>query len=48
MRRQIGYVIGMLKEGNTLTLVAYGFQVEKAVRIAEIVKLRIGMLHQET
>lgn len=34
--------------GETITLVAYGFATEKAVRAAEIVKLRLGNVHQET
>ena len=48
MRKQISFAIYSLKVNQTITISAFGINVEKAVRMAEIVKLRIGMLHQET
>lgn len=48
MRRQIGFAIYALKNSQTIEISAFGFLVEKAVRMAEIIKLRLGMLHQDT
>jgi hypothetical protein len=48
MRKQISFAIYALKEGKTIQISAFGQNSEKAVRMAEILKLRIGMLHQDT
>lgn len=48
MRKQISFAIYALKEGQTISISGFGINAEKAVRMAEIIKLRIGMLHQET
>ena len=48
MRRQISFAIFALKQGHTVQISAFGFSVEKAVRMTEILKMRVGMLHQET
>jgi DNA-binding protein len=48
MRRQISFAISTLKNNQTVTITARGRDTEKAIRIAEILKLRLGMLHQET
>ena len=45
MRRQISFSIRKLKEGCTLTIYGYGPELEKAVRMAEILKSRVGSLH---
>lgn len=47
MRRQISFAIFALKDNKAVTISAFGLNVEKAVRMAEIIKLRLGMLHQE-
>ena len=48
MRRQISFGIASVRTGHTIQILSYGFNVERAVRMAEIIKMRVGMLHQET
>lgn len=48
MRKQISFAIFTLKNNETVIITARGRDTEKAIRIAEILKLRLGMLHQET
>lgn len=45
MRKQISFAIYALKEGQTISISGFGVNAERAVRMAEIIKLRIGMLH---
>ena len=46
MRSQLSFVIGNVKNGITIVLIAYGINIPKAIRMADIVKLRISDVHQ--
>lgn len=48
MRRQLSFAFTKLKLGDTVVLSAYGQNVAKSVKMVEILKLRLGLLHQET
>ena len=48
MRKQISYAIFALKSNRTISISAFSKEVVKAVTMAELLKLRLGMLHQET
>ena len=48
MRQQISRAYFLLKNGLTITIMGYGPSMEKAIKMAEIVKQRVGLLHQET
>nr|AAM96948.1 macronuclear development protein 2 [Stylonychia lemnae]AAP20880.1 macronuclear development protein 2 [Stylonychia lemnae] len=47
MRKQLSYAIYQLRERQTITLQAFGENISRAVKMAEILKMRLGMLHQE-
>lgn len=48
MRRKISNAIGMLRDGKEVSIKAFGPDIEKVIRMAEILKSRLGMLHQDT
>ena len=48
MNAKIGSALRQLKEGAMITIEAYGTCVDKVISMTEILKARLGMLHQET
>lgn len=47
MRRQISYCFAKLNSNDTITMSAFGQNIAKAVQMTEILKARMGLLHQE-
>lgn len=48
MRKQLSFCISKLKGGDTLVINGMGHQIPRVVKMAEILKERIGWLHQVT
>jgi DNA-binding protein len=45
MRRQLAFAIAKLSKSEDITISAYASNISKAIRMAEIIKLRVSQLH---
>ena len=45
MRRQLAFAIAKLNKNEDITLSAHASNISKAIRMAEIIKLRVNQLH---
>jgi DNA-binding protein len=46
MRRQLAFAIANVKKGEDVTISAQANNISKAIRMAEIIKRRVNLIHQ--
>lgn len=47
MRRQLSFAIAKVRSNQEIVISSFGLNIPKAVRMAEIIKMRVPFLHQE-